>query len=562
MLIIPPTNTRIHSLPTRLRALAASILSIGTTLAAPGDLDTTFNITGRVTTDIGGTLYGGGYDAAGAVAVQRDGKIVVAGYSNDNGGLIITLTRYLPNGTFDTNFNGTGIVKTDFSPYNFGYGIALQSDGKILVAGTVFNEFGLTRYNTDGSADTSFNGTGMVITTDFVNGTSGGNSAYSVAMQSDGKIVAAGQYSDRYNNHGFAVARYQTNGTLDTSFNGTGKANSGLALLEELGRSVAIQSDGKIVVAGYGWDGIPGHSYDVIVRRYTTAGVRDSTFNGGLVATNLLGDDRGLSVALQSDGKILVGGETQGAGNKMFALLRYKTDGTLDTAFNGTGAVITPAGTGNASGQSVAVQRDGRILLAGYSIVGGSNDFSLVRYTTNGSLDTSFGSGGKVATNFGGDDVASGMAIQDDGKILLAGTSYVSNGDFAIARYEGGPFSPLESWRLQYFSRIANSGISANFADPESDGVPNIVEYAFGLNPTQSSSSQLPQAQPSGGNYIVSFTQPAGVSGITYGAEWSTMLAAGTWTAIADSGSALNHVFSVSIGGNSRVFLRLKVTAP
>ena len=122
--------------------------------------------------------------------------------------------------------------------------------------------------------------------------------------------------------------------------------------------------------------------------------------------------------------------------------------------------------------------------------------------------------------------------------------------------------SPLETWRLTNFGNSANTGAGADLNDFDKDGIPNLLEYAFGLNPKQNSAGLLPQAQVVGANLVLGFTQPAGVSGITYGAEWSSTLLPGSWSALADTGTPPQHRFSVPVATHATLFLRLKVTSP
>src|SRR5205823_305603 len=192
------------------------------------------------------------YDDGKSVAVQSDGKIVVAGYATVGRASNIALVRYNMDGSLDKSFNGTGKVITAVGDGDCkGEGLALQTDGKIVVAGYSFNpsgknraEFTVLRYNPDGTLDSGFGESGKV--TSEIGRTS--DTANSVALQSDGKIVVAG-YAGAPGNNDFAVARYNANGSLDTSFNGTGKATADFSKLD-YGRSVAVQSEGKIVVAG------------------------------------------------------------------------------------------------------------------------------------------------------------------------------------------------------------------------------------------------------------------------------------------------------------------------
>lgn len=428
----------------------------------PGDLDTTFNGTGKVTTD-----FSGGNDIIQSVAIQSDGKIVVGGVSYPTPGVgTFALARYNTNGSPDTTFNGTGKVTT-----SFGAGVASiwslaiyktgANAGKIVaVGGTTasgVNVFALARYNTDGSLDTTTFGSGTgKVTTAF--GTAGDSSpmaqAFSVAIQSDDKLVLAGAFFKFFSTAwDMALARYNADGSLDTSFASTGKVITDIGGFMygsgDAANSVAIQSDGKIVAAGYGNPLAQGNS-DFALVRYTTSGVLDTSFGGsgtGKVTTDFGGNDIIQSLAIQSDGKFVVAGYsstslTQGS-PQHFVLARYNTNGTLDTTTfgGGTGKVTTTFGS-NDLGQSVAIQSDGKLIVAGYTGSGSTEDFAVARYSTAGVLDPSFGTGGKVTTDFAGlslPDAGHSVAIQSDGKIVVAGSGGGSTGDFAVARYGGDP---------------------------------------------------------------------------------------------------------------------------
>jgi uncharacterized delta-60 repeat protein len=394
-------------------------------------------------------------------------------------------------GDLDPTFTGDGLEATSFGKEAFGSGVALQTDGKIVVAGTAFytvcediwcsspSEFALARYNADGTPDTSFSGDGRE-TTDF-----GGQDfgAYDVALQSDGKIVAVGHTGGgdfalaRYNPNGaldtsfsgdgkqttdfgephygtdfgaydvalqpdgkivavgrtgdgdFALARYDaTDGSLDTSFSGDGKETTDLGGWEH-GRAVAIQN-GKIVVAGTSLHGADGN---FALARYNPDGSLDASFSGDGMQTSDFGARHDAhAVALQADGKIVIAGVSE-SDDGNFALARYNDDGTLDPSFSGDGWQTTDFGDRD-YGHSMALGADGRIVVAGESAV----DFALARYNPDGTLDTSFSGDGKTTTDFGGLDRAFDLALQPDGKIVAAGTH---NGTFALARYEGGSVS-------------------------------------------------------------------------------------------------------------------------
>ena len=288
-------------------------------------------------------------------------------------------------GALDTSFNGTGKATTPIGTnYDEAFGVAIQSDGKIVVGGFGVigsgGDFAVVRYTSDGMLDPSFNGTGKVTTPIG----SGIDQGYSVAIQSDGKIVLAGFALLPGSDNDFAVVRYNSNGSLDSSFNGTGKVTTpiGNADASDSGRAVAIQSDGKIVMTGNSGS---GSDRDFAVVRYHPDGILDSSFNGtGKVTTSIgSGQDTGSSVAIQSDGKIVVAGATANGFSSDFALVRYNTHGSLDSSFNGTGIVVTNLGSFDV-GNSVTIQSDGKIVVAGYSNLNGNHDFAVVRYNTNG----------------------------------------------------------------------------------------------------------------------------------------------------------------------------------
>ena len=344
-------------------------------------------------------------------------------------------------GDLDLTFGGTGIVTTDFGNGGSGRDVAIQSDGQIVVVGEAYvgssYDMALVRYNANGSLDTTFNGSGKV-TTAFGSGSDNGNS---LVIQSNGKIVVAGTAWNGLK-YDFALGRYNANGTLDTSFNGTGKVTTTFGNIEDVGSSILAQSDGKLMVAGYSRSG-DGSSYDIALARYNPNGTLDTTFHGNGKVTTAIGSSSGAaghtSVTIQSDEKIVVGGSSRNAtGNDDFAVMRYNIDGSLDTTFNGTGIATTDFNGGFDFGQSITVMNDGKILLAGYSTIGGNFDIALVRYNADGTLDLDFNGTGKVTTDFGLNVVGASVAVQNSGEIVVVGSSNNSIGtdsDFAVARY-------------------------------------------------------------------------------------------------------------------------------
>ena len=447
---------RILQAVSRLRSSAACavfvfwLVASSFAAALPGAPDASFSSGfGTVLTPIGS-----GTDVAYRVALQPDGMIVVAGTCANGVDFDFCLARYLANGTLDTSFNGTGKVITAIGSGNDGaYTLALQPDGKIVVAGSCLNgttyDFCLARYFASGALDSSFNGAGKVFTP-IGNGT---DAAYSVALQPDGNIVVAGRC---FNGTGidFCLARYLTNGALDASFGSNGKVLTPIGRVYDVAFGLALQPDGKIVVAGYCFNGA---NDDFCLARYLANGTLDTSFNGSgtVIAPIGNGNDNAINLALQPDGKIVVVGVCANGANLDFCLARYLANGTPDTSFNSSGKVIAPIGSSDDYGYSVALQPDGKIVVAGYCSNGANLDFCLARYLANGTLDASFNSTGKViAAIGGGNDVANSVALQPDGKIVVAGYCYNgANDDFCLARFEGGPFAASPSLQVvEYYS--------------------------------------------------------------------------------------------------------------
>lgn len=353
---------------------------------ADGTLDSGFGNGGKVLTPVGM-----GVDEAYAVALQADGKIVVAGRA----GADFAVVRYLSNGMLDTGFGTGGKVITNISGIDLAEAVAVQPDGKIVVAGWSGSSarFSLARYNADGSLDLTFGTGGTVIVpvgTSFV-----GDLAHAVALQADGKIIVAGEAavdSGQTTFFRFALVRLNANGSLDAAFGEGGKVitaitNDGLSKIYD----VAIQTDGKILAAGSSDVQSFG---DTAVVRYNTNGTLDAGFGTGGIVTTRVGTiaSAGEAVLLQANGKILVAGSSfsgAGAGSNDFSVLRLNANGSLDASFGVGGKVITPIGSRNDLVRDAALQPDGKIVVAGHSenATGGFNeDFAVVRYLGDTSI--------------------------------------------------------------------------------------------------------------------------------------------------------------------------------
>jgi uncharacterized delta-60 repeat protein len=343
-----------------------------------------------------------------------------------------------PEGGFDAAFGTSGKVITPVSPAGSDLvsALALQPDGKLVVVGaspgsTTGSDFAVVRYRADGTLDTTFNGTGMRRIP--VRPGNVSDSANAVAVQSDGKIVVAGRTTTDARLD-WALVRLNPNGTLDSTF-----GSGGRVITEAVGVGnssivgVAVQPDGKVVVAGWSHNGT---FFDFAAARYRANGTLDPSFNGtGIAKTPVgAGSALGAALALHDDGSIVVVGRI-GTVTRTAAVVRYRSDGALDTGFDGDGKATFPVGD-DSTGRAVAIQADGRILVVGSSKTGADTDFMTLRLKPSGLLDPSFGTGGKVVTPIGvSTDEANGVVVQPDGKIVVAGYTVAGVSRSGVVRY-------------------------------------------------------------------------------------------------------------------------------
>jgi uncharacterized delta-60 repeat protein len=475
----------------RMQQIFGAVLAAGFSVcsivahAAAGDLDTSFGSVGIVTTDFAGLR-----DEALHTAVQSDGRIVAVGatnitsYGSNFGQMDFAMARYLPDGALDTSFGNGGKVTThiDTGFISVATSVVIAADGKILVAGYSDNgshqtasgnnvQFVLIRYLANGALDSSFGSAGIVSTAFGVYQ----DTAMAMALQSDGKIVLAGATYAAYTSLGpssFALARYNVDGSLDASFGNGGKITAA-PVPNSLNNAMtlAIDASGRIVSGGLVIDDTTGR-FVFGMARFTPNGVLDTSFgNGGTVRQSLGSSDYPSSVlialTLQSDGKIVAAGRGAGGGLPYaFMLARYLDNGALDTNFGTAGRSAVSFGTYDTDAYSVAIDNRGAILVGGqtggigfyttngltFQIDPGAPtaQFALARLQPDGSLDSSFGSGGKVTTRLPNDAAtASAIAsiVPTPNGIVVVGlthndvhamSTYSSNDNFALARYEDG----------------------------------------------------------------------------------------------------------------------------
>ena len=410
--------------------------------AASGDLDPTFNSTGNppgtVTTFIAPQMFTGA--VARAVSARPDGTIISAGASEFEWAIVAYDGA---NGSLDTSFGAGGVVTEPAGDFGTATDVAIRPDNRSVVggwgvSGLVGEYLKLVQYNSDGTRDTSFGSGGEAN----YFGSSGLASSFinALAIQGDGKIVVAGVAYDPWNGPGGGVViRFDSDGQLDTSF-GTGGAvfvaSSGLGPLQD----IAIQPDGRIVVVG----SISGGLGSFGLGRLDVNGNFDPSFGlGGVVTTDLGPSSIAYAVALQSDGKIVAGG-TGSVGGATMALARYGSDGSLDMTF-GVSGIATPDFSGGIAPE-VLITASGKII----AVAQGLGEFALAAFDSQGQVDTTFGVGGTVRTTIpdGGNYITS-AALQTDDKIVAAGRAFDSANSsvvFAAARYFADePADPLTS---------------------------------------------------------------------------------------------------------------------
>lgn len=424
--------------------LAAAILVfVAASQAAPGELDPGFGKKGKVMTSFGDVAY------ANSVTLQPNGKVVAAGVvGKANGEIAFGLARYRKNGSLDRAFGSKGKVTTKIDQAAAASAVALAQNRKIFAAGTsidgTHSQFALVRYRKDGSLDGEFASAGIARAAFAAKDAGAG----ALVLQPDGRLVVAGNASENHRAE-IALARFDEDGTLDPSFGSDGEVEFPIPNEEAASATgVAIQSDDKIVVAGstYRVDGDNLLPVDAVLARLNADGSLDQTFGTNGVVTRALGDgpqgefgDRADGVAIQQDGKILVAGRVF-YGTYDFGVARYNTDGTPDPSFGGDGKVVNTFGRNRTSGaNAIALRKDGRIVLAGYSgKTEAKPEFAVARYRPDGSRDRSFGRRGWRTTRVGPRAEANALALQRNGKVVAAGVALDAKRDkdvFALVRY-------------------------------------------------------------------------------------------------------------------------------
>ncbi|MBV9963142.1 MAG: T9SS type A sorting domain-containing protein [Parafilimonas sp.] len=443
----------------------------------PGSLDKSFNKNGKTTTIIGNAA------SANTEAFQSDGKIVVAGYISTNDDFDFLTMRYNTNGTLDKSFGKNGKATINFGSTDIITAIAVQPDDKIVAAGYTYvsgySQIVLVRYKADGTIDKHFGNSGTIITD--VNGQN--SSPTSIVIQADGKIVVAG-YTYNGSNSDIVLLRYRNNGELDTHFNATGEIIADFGD-EEAPQCMALQPDGKIVLSCF-VGSFP--NTDFLTLRFNKNGTVDNKFGvDGRVYTDFGGSDYPSSIVILSNNKILVGGSSyiQPENNPVIAFVRYKPSGDYDLVFGESGMATYNDSDYVLNPTAMLVDKNNKILVGGYAQNGiNYYDALLMRFSPLGKIDQNFGYKGKVFTDFGfSGDFMYAAQLQTDGKVVGTG---VATDKIFLVRYNmdstiSAKANNYTNTRLQNSQQVKTSNILLS---------PNPVKDILHLNGMQSSTTK------------------------------------------------------------------------
>jgi uncharacterized delta-60 repeat protein len=413
-------------------SLVSSLLALPRIAVADGELDESFSDDGISIHDLGSSS-----DHVAAVQVAANGRIVVAGDAMTGSNRDLVVSVFTSAGTPDATFAGTGRVTADFGGDEEARAVAIHRDGTIVALGTRLkddiSEVVAVRYRANGTLDTSFNGSGRRVIA-FTDGADSFGNA--VALELDGRIVIGGTRTNA-NGSVIAVARLRSDGSFDTSLNGNGKKfiDFGIATgRDSFGNAVAVQDDRKIVVVGTR-TGAGGS--DFAVARIHPDGEFDQGFDGsGKTDVDFGPTDEGHAVAIRPDGRIAVAGTRTTTSGSDFAVALLRADGEIDSSFDGNGKATTDFGAEERV-HAMLAQFDGKLLVVGDREGEAGRDFALARYEENGALDATLDEDGKLRIDIadGSLDTGAGIALTPDGRILAAGTTRdTANSELALVR--------------------------------------------------------------------------------------------------------------------------------
>lgn len=443
-----------------------------------GTLDNTFGTVGKVITTFEG------FDASvQSVLVQPDKKIVAGGNVSKNAKSQFSLARYKNDGSLDVTFGNLGLVIAVYPEQMVLSAIVLQSDGKIIAGGNLYNptfsisHFVLLRFDSNGVLDGTFGTDGRVVT----NFSDKLDRMTSLIVQSDDKIIASGATSDDISYSDFAMARYNSDGSEDLGFGNNGRTVTSLRVWD-FGYAITLQDDNKIIVSGATSNEFNpdfGFNYDFAVLKYDKYGVLDSTFgSGGSITIGVPeANEKALCVKVAPDGKINIAGEHHILKYSIM-LVQILNNGDLDTSFGTNGVVTTDLS--NQFLESVAIQPDGKILATEYNSTGGccGAEIKLIRLLANGNFDATFGTDGIVTTDFSNENSqANSIVIQEDGKIVIGGISGNQiQSNYGLARFNSelqlsNPMNQLVSNAFLVYPNPVNNTVNLDFNFGESGKV-------------------------------------------------------------------------------------------
>ncbi|ANF52163.1 hypothetical protein A0O34_17290 [Chryseobacterium glaciei] len=411
--------------------LSTLIFALG--FSQDGFLDTTYGNSGFYVHNSG--AYGK------SIEIDANQKMVIGTYSTNSS---FKFYRFSSSNQLDTTFGISGSTSISLGGENAVLNdMKIQPDGKIVAVGywedagsANRKDFIVIRLNADGTLDTTFNSTGK-LTVAF-----GSNEdiANAVAIQTDGKILVAGHsFTGSYRD--VAIARINTDGTLDNTFGTNGKITTDIAGNHDAATCIAINNDGKFAVGSYTYGAGSSNIFaDFGIAKYNSNGSLDTSFSSDgkhvvVIAPSF--NDKPVAIAFQSNGKILMGGSAllSTSSRDDFAVVRLNANGTLDTSFNSAGIFTTAIGSSDDTAYAMKLLSDGKILLAGTITSGSYSDIGLIRVTSNGYLDTTFGTNGKTQQGYGNLSVIQDMDIMSDGKIMVCGSAGTTN--IFLARFNG-----------------------------------------------------------------------------------------------------------------------------
>ena len=462
-----------------------------------------------------------------AFAVQPDGKVVTVGFSEDLGTSKLTVFRYLPAGNLDETFANQGVFEGTFNAVtNHAQAVALQPDGKILVAGYVTSIQPIKQNNED-LLVLRFNANGTLDNTFGLNGVQKLNLEFNerpvgIQLTSDNKILIAGtEFKSTTAN--FFVYRLNSNGNVDNTFGTDGVKRVFITNgAWNYCHAMTLQPDGKILLAGE-VKSFTGFSFALI--RLEANGDYDTSFSGDGKTTNNIGstDDGATAMALQADGKILLGGYSVTTNSKTaLVLTRFNPDGSLDGTFGASGDILMQLGTDYCSIADLCLTPSGKIMVAGTAKRYPSYfDFFLARFKSDGSLDTDFGDQGVAYTDYEGHyDGITDAQILPDGKLLVAGMGVKpsnSISEFLLARYWIGESSGIQeitqgvaaAWA--YPNPTSARRITLNYELTEASSVSHLLYSSSGvLLATLSTDTQV------AGKQKVALTLPSNLAAGSY----------------------------------------------